>query len=145
MEGGHPLALDGMQIGGAPMPATAAMAGFGAEPKPASARRLIGFLISYQEEPLGQFWPLYEGRNIIGRAETGQAVDIPVAHGTTSTTHASIECDVHQMTLVDLGSTNGTFLNEEAVGPQGRRGLRDGDKVRFGAFSAIVLNAAARF
>lgn len=145
MEGGHPLALDGMQIGGAPMPATSAMAGFGEAPTPTGARRLVGFLISYQENPLGEFWPIYEGNNVIGRAETGQAVDIPIAHGTTSTTHASIECDTNRMTLVDLGSTNGSFHNEEALGPQGRRGLRDGDKVRFGAFSAVVLNVAARF
>jgi pSer/pThr/pTyr-binding forkhead associated (FHA) protein len=145
MEGGHPLALDGMQIGGAPAPATAAMAGFGADRTPTGARRLVGFLISYQENPVGQFWPIYEGANVVGRAETGESVDIAVAHGTTSTTHASIECSANAMTLVDLGSTNGTFHNEEAIGSRGRRSLRDGDKVRFGGFSAIVLNAAARF
>ena len=49
-----------------------------------------------------------------------------------------------RFTLVDLGSTNGTFHNEEAIGFQGRRELRDGDKVRFGGYSVAVFNIAAR-
>ena len=35
----------------------------------------------------------------------------------------------------DTGSTNGTFVNEEHIGFNGKRDLRDGDKVRFGGFS----------
>ncbi len=201
MEGGHPLALEGMQMGGgdafgatafappggAPLPPTGAMSGFGGEPqnqgfpKPPPAagappppppappspprastqmpgqqpqgqpapsadgrRALAGFLVSYQDDANGRFWPLWQGRNVIGRAETGQEVDIPIGHGTTSTHHAAIECDGPRFTLNDLGSTNGTFHNEEAIGFQGRRDLRDGDKVRFGGYTVIILNAAAR-
>lgn len=181
MEGGHPIALDGMQIGGgdqfgatnlasgAQMPPTGAMSGFGSEPQqgfapppppppqaappPASAvreaegnrRTLAGFLVSFQDDAQGKFWPLWQGRNVIGRSETGQTVDIPIGHGTTSTHHAQIECDGGRVTLTDLGSTNGTFHNEEAVGFQGRRELRDGDKVRFGGFSVVLFNVTARF
>ena len=192
MEGGHPIALDGMHLGGGdfgqtafppggPMPPTGAMSGFAAEPQhdmgrspapvpaagipaqqqrastqlpgqgnavpapPLDGRRtLAGFLVSYQDDALGKFWPLWNGRNVIGRAETGQDVDIPIGHGTTSTTHAAIECDAARFTLSDLGSTNGTFHNEEAIGFQGRRDLRDGDKVRFGGYTVVVLNAAGR-
>jgi pSer/pThr/pTyr-binding forkhead associated (FHA) protein len=111
---------------------------------PDGRRALAGFLISYQDDPLGKFWPLWQGKNTIGRAETGQVVDVPIGHGTTSTHHASIDCDGGRLTLSDLGSTNGTFHNEEAIGFQGRRELRDGDKVRFGGYSVFLVIAAGR-
>jgi pSer/pThr/pTyr-binding forkhead associated (FHA) protein len=111
----------------------------------AKARRpLAGFLVSFQDDALGKFWPLYQGKNLVGRAETGQEVDVPVGHGTTSTHHATIEAEGGRLTLSDLGSTNGTFHNEEAIGFQGRRELRDGDKVRFGGYSVVVINVASR-
>lgn len=146
MEGGHPIAMSGMQFAEPSLPSTGAMSGFGAEEPTSTERRgLVGFLVSYQDDPLGHYWPVHQGANIIGRSDTGESVDIPIGHGTTSTKHASIECDGQRCTLVDLGSTNGTFHNEEALGYQGRRELRDGDTVRFGGFSVIFLNVAARF
>jgi pSer/pThr/pTyr-binding forkhead associated (FHA) protein len=136
-------------MGGQPMPPTGAMSGFGGAAPGASGatkgrRALVGFLVSFQDDPLGKFWPLFQGRNLVGRAETGQDVDVPIGHGTTSTNHATIEADNGRLTLSDLGSTNGTFHNEEAIGFQGRRDLRDGDKVRFGGFSVIVISVASR-
>jgi pSer/pThr/pTyr-binding forkhead associated (FHA) protein len=107
-------------------------------------RALVGFLVSYQDDALGKFWPLWQGKNAIGRAETGQRVDVEIAHGTTSTHHATIECDGARFVLSDLGSTNGTFHNEEAIGFQGRRELRDGDKIRFGGYSVMVVNVVGR-
>lgn len=146
MEGGHPIAMAGMQIADPSSSAsTGVMSGFGAQPATDERRGLVGFLVSFQDDPLGRFWPLYQGANVIGRSDTGEAVDVAIEHGTTSTKHASIECDSTRCTLVDLGSTNGTFHNEEALGYQGRRDLRDGDKIRFGGFSVILLNVAARF
>jgi hypothetical protein len=130
------------------MPPTNVMSGFdagrGADAGKKPRRALAGFLVSFQDDPLGKFWPLYQGRNLVGRAETGQEVDVPIGHGTTSTNHATVEAEGGRLTLSDLGSTNGTFHNEEAIGFQGRRELRDGDKVRFGGFSVIVINVAAR-
>jgi pSer/pThr/pTyr-binding forkhead associated (FHA) protein len=38
----------------------------------------------------------------------------------------------------DTGSTNGTFVNDEHIGFNGRRDLRDGDRIRFGAYTTIV-------
>ena len=107
-------------------------------------RPLAGFLVSYQDDPLGKFWPLWQGRNGIGRADTGQKLDIEIAHGTTSTHHAAIDCEGGRFVLHDLGSTNGTFHNEDAIGFKGRRELRDGDKIRFGGFSVITIIVTAR-
>lgn len=101
--------------------------------------------MSFQDDPLGKFWPLWQGVNTIGRADTGQKMDVPVAHGTTSTRHATIECDGSRFVLADLGSTNGTFHNEEAVGYQGRREIREGDRVRFGGYSVAIINVTGRF
>jgi len=140
-------------MGGGPLPPTGAMHGFDAgpsHPSPAAGqsaagrRTLAGFLVSFQDDALGKFWPLYQGKNLVGRAETGQEVDVPIGHGTTSTHHATVESEGGRLTLSDLGSTNGTFHNEEAIGFQGRRELRDGDKVRFGGYSVIVINVASR-
>lgn len=118
--------------------------GSGPAPDAGQRRMLAGFLVSFQDDSLGRFWPLWKGKNLIGRAETGQKVDIEIAHGTTSTHHATIDSDGQRFSLTDLGSTNGTFHNEEAIGFQGRRDLRDGDKIRFGGFSVIFINIAAR-
>ncbi len=193
--GGHPIALDGIQMSGdpfnqtayapnqqgasapPPMPQASGSGAYGEPPQPQqnlappgpppayippppavrpptpappraagqeSRRALAGFLVSFQDDALGKFWPLWQGKNIVGRAETGQKVDIEIAHGTTSTHHATVEIDGGRLVLADLGSTNGTFHNEEAIGFQGRRELRDGDKIRFGGFSVILLSVAAR-
>jgi len=174
MEGGHPIATENDAYGptgyspGGGMPQGGGMGGgYGGEPYPppppppvaaptgghlakgaaqdaGAGRALAGFLISFQDDPLGKHWVLYQGKNLVGRAETGQKVDVSIAHGTTSTHHATIDCEGGRMILADLGSTNGTFHNEEAIGFQGRRELRDGDRIRFGGFSVIVISVAAR-
>lgn len=113
--------------------------------QPGARRTLVGFLVSFQDEREGRFWPLYQGKNVVGRAETGQKVDVEIGHGTTSTVHATIECDGPRLILQDMGSTNGTYHNEEAIGYQGRRELRDGDRVRFGGYTVMLFNVASRF
>ena len=40
--------------------------------------------------------------------------------------------------IEDTGSTNGTYVNEEHIGLNGKRDLKDGDKVRFGGFTTII-------
>jgi hypothetical protein len=105
---------------------------------PASALR--GFLISYQANTKGDFWPLNGGRLTVGRSSSGDQVDIPLADATISSRHAMFVVDAAQgsISVEDTGSTNGTYVNEEHLGFNGRRELRDGDKVRFGGFTCIV-------
>jgi hypothetical protein len=101
---------------------------------------LRGFILSYQSNPAGEFWPLTGGRKVIGRANSGEQVDVPLADATTSSRHAALTVDGTSgtITLEDTGSTNGTFVNEEHVGFNGRRDLKDGDKLRFGGYVAFV-------
>jgi hypothetical protein len=101
---------------------------------------LRAFLISYQANTQGDFWPLHGGRKTVGRANSGEQVDISLSDATISSRHAAMVVDAAVGTVVveDTGSTNGTFVNEEHIGFNGKRELRDGDKVRFGGFSTIV-------
>ncbi len=126
----------GNPYGGAPANGGFAEAG-GA---PGGRRELAGFLISYQADPLGSFWPLYSGRNVVGRAGAADGLDISIADPTTSSNHAAFYIDAQSRAthVEDLGSTNGTFVNEDAIGPRGRRELRDGDRVRLGGFSLVI-------
>jgi hypothetical protein len=126
--------------------------GFGAPPGPEAAavgpapapnlppNALRGFLVSYQSNTAGDFWPLHGGRKTIGRANSGEQVDIPLSDATISSRHAALIVDAVAGTVQveDTGSTNGTFVNEEHIGFNGKRDLRDGDKVRFGGYSAVV-------
>jgi FHA domain-containing protein len=125
--------------GGGPPPANEGFGGNVAA-APAGQRELVGFLISYQANPLGSFWPLYAGRNLVGRAGAADSLDISIADPTTSSNHAAFYIDGQSRAahVEDLGSTNGTFVNEDAIGPRGRRELRDNDRVRLGGFSLVI-------
>jgi hypothetical protein len=46
--------------------------------------------------------------------------------------HAAIRRGEDTLTLVDLGSVNGTFLNGQRLTPNQPRVLRDGDEIRLG-------------
>jgi pSer/pThr/pTyr-binding forkhead associated (FHA) protein len=109
-------------------------------PAPTPPNALAGFLVSYEANPTGDFWPLHGGRLTLGRANSGETVDISLADATISSRHAALEVDAVSGAVVvdDTGSTNGTFVNDEHVGFNGRRELRDGDRLRLGGYTTIV-------
>jgi hypothetical protein len=55
-----------------------------------------------------------------------------------SRVHAAIERSDDVLTLVDLGSSNGTQLNGQRLKPDQPRVLRDGDEIRFGKLVAHI-------
>ena len=124
-------------FGGAPQAAPPAAP---APPVNLPPNALRGFLVSYQSNTQGEFWPLHGGRKTVGRANSGEQVDIPLADATISSRHAALIVDATagSVQVEDTGSTNGTFVNEEHIGFNGKRDLRDGDKVRFGGFSTVI-------
>jgi hypothetical protein len=133
--GAPPMQQGGQPDFGAPPPPAPAVA-----PPAAPTTALRGFLVSYQANTQGDFWPLHGGRKTVGRANSGEQVDIPLADATISSRHAAVVVDATAGTVQveDTGSTNGTFVNEEHIGFNGKREVRDGDKVRFGGFSTIL-------
>jgi pSer/pThr/pTyr-binding forkhead associated (FHA) protein len=95
-------------------------------PKASPSRTLALRFISgkYQggEFPLGA-----QPEIIVGRSSE---LDMVLVEDMVSRRHARIECGVDQIVIEDLGSTNGTYLNEELL--QTPRPLHPGDRVRIG-------------
>jgi hypothetical protein len=52
--------------------------------------------------------------------------------------HAAIYRSEDTLTLVDMGSSNGTLLNGQRLIPQQPRVLRDGDEIRLGKLTAHI-------
>ncbi len=50
----------------------------------------------------------------------------------SSSRHAELRPDGSGYSVVDLGSTNGTFINEQRLVPQTPQRLRPGDTIRIG-------------
>jgi hypothetical protein len=104
------------------------------------AKILRGFLVAYGANPGGDFWPLTGGRLTVGRLGSAEGIDVSLQDPTISSRHAAMVVDAASgtITVEDTGSTNGTFVNDEHIGFNGRRDLRDGDRLRFGGFTTIV-------
>lgn len=77
-------------------------------------------------------YALRAGANTIGRLE-GNAVAI--ADPFVSGRHAVLSIEGRRATLSDSGSTNGTFVGEERLGPGTTAELEDGSSIRFGRVS----------
>ena len=59
----------------------------------------------------GRNFPIEKPRVVIGRIDA----DIPLSDSEISRAHAAIEIEDDMVTLVDLGSTNGTFVNGNRI------------------------------
>ena len=101
---------------------------------------LAGFLASYEGNDLGNWWPIFQGSNLVGRKDAADGLAIEVDHPTTSSRHANLLASARpgRVKVEDLGSTNGTFVKEEKLAPGTRVELVDGDKVRFGGYTVLV-------
>ena len=73
----------------------------------------------------GVAYDLMDGA-VLGRGDVEIKLDDPFA----SSRHARISREGHVLVIEDLGSTNGTYLNEEPLG--GPQPLHSGDRIRIG-------------
>lgn len=83
-----------------------------------------------------QEYPLPEGDHVIGR---GQDVAVRLYTPLISRHHARIRVRGNDITLEDLGSRNGTFVNGERV--NGTLELHSGDKIQVGGELMVVRSA----
>lgn len=90
-------------------------------------------LIMRQGPQPGQSFSLIEATMTIGR-EAGN--DVVVNDAQVSRRHASLTWDGSQVIIQDLGSANGTFVNDERLATP--RALQNGDVVRLG--KAVIFN-----
>jgi pSer/pThr/pTyr-binding forkhead associated (FHA) protein len=81
-------------------------------------------------------WGLKPGMNTVGRA--ADSSDIQVDHPTISERHCVIEVTPDGVTVQDLGSTNGTFVDGE---PVQQAVLKSGQKLRFGEVELLFQEA----
>ena len=79
--------------------------------------------------PEGQTYLVGEGITKIGRARD---CGIWLESEKISRHHAEIRLEEDALSVVDLGSTNGTFVNEERLQSNQPHPLKNGDEIRFG-------------
>ncbi len=103
-------------------------------------RQLAGFLVSYDGNELGAFWPIYQGVNVVGRRGAAPGLDIEIDNPTTSSRHAILHASARpaRLKVEDTGSTNGTFVREQLLERGRKHEIKDGDVVRFGGFATII-------
>jgi two-component system cell cycle response regulator len=99
-----------------------------ATPRKASAAGDAVLLAIYpQGAGMGRRWGLSKTEHIVGRLDE---LDVPLTGEGLSRRHARIFRDDLGWYVADLGSTNGTHVNDERI--EGPRQLNDGDLLRFG-------------
>lgn len=100
-----------------------------------SYRKLIGWLITFDIDPNGKDFRLYEGKNTIGKDMKN---DIVLIDPTVSNTHATIlyrQVD-KKLIIQDNLSTNGTFVNDELI--EDKKILNDNDIIKIGKIKLKV-------
>jgi pSer/pThr/pTyr-binding forkhead associated (FHA) protein len=89
----------------------------------------VAAVLRYGEDNFQEI-PLYPGKYKIGRKGGNDIVLNQDAY--VSGAHAEISCEPGICILTDLGSSNGTFVNDIRLEPQSPHSLADGDILRFG-------------
>lgn len=82
------------------------------KPRPQVNRMLTGWLVSFDVDPMGQDFRLYQGRHTIGNAP---ACDIKLNIPGVSAEHAILLCRNGKFIVEDNLSSNGTFVNGEMI------------------------------
>lgn len=85
-------------------------------------------VLCLKSKPVPQRWPIHGTTSIGADRHNDVALE---RDAFVSATHARIESDGADLCLVDLNSTNGTFVNEQRLGGARRR-LQAGDVIRIG-------------
>lgn len=113
-----------------------------AQPSSNSGKPVVGFLYSISRTGVGEFWPLHIGQNIIGNSSE---CDIILEEGTVSQRHANLHInkmkkpEKTEATISDLGSTNGTLVNENSVSVARPMECVNGDIITIGENYDLLL------
>jgi hypothetical protein len=89
---------------------------------------VVGWLVAMSGEQKGQDFRIRDGQNILG---SGPEADVQLRDPTVSGKHASLRYKEGKFFLIDLDSSNGTFLNDGATAIA-REELKDNDVIRAG-------------
>jgi hypothetical protein len=102
---------------------------------------------------IGTIQPLqlpFAKRYVLGRAEEDHAAENKVdldpfgaAHKGVSRAHAALEMCADHVELTDLGSTNGTYLNNQPLQSRETVKVRSGDQIRLGELIGYIYFSKA--
>jgi pSer/pThr/pTyr-binding forkhead associated (FHA) protein len=76
-----------------------------------------------------------QARILVGR---GRGADVRLPHRAVSVRHATIEHGPRGYSIVDHGTTNGTYVSGARIVPGRPKPLRDGDRIEIGGFSLVM-------
>ena len=106
---------------------------------------IFGFLFSVSKTPFGEYWPLYIGKNTIGRNTVDSTNMINLLEGSVSNEHAALVIEQYTnpnetvAVLENKGSKNGTFINGKRVIYGRTEECKNGDILRFGSSYECML------
>jgi hypothetical protein len=100
------------------------------ETAPRSARKIVGWIISYTLDPMGVDYRIYEGSNTIGR-NPGNTITIS-KDVTISGEHVNILYRHGKFYIKDKMTANGTYLNGEELEVEKAYDMIDGNEIRLG-------------
>jgi len=102
----------------------------------AAGKRIVLEIVEGQG--IGRIWNLKSGKTYqVGRLSNA---DISLPYDNISKKQASIYfLSENEMTLVDEGSANGTYINDETDAIKGSRRVRPGDRIRFCKVNPIIM------
>lgn len=86
----------------------------------------------------GREFPLEVGRDIVVGRLGNVGLGLVIADDTVSRNHAKIRTEATHVTVEDLGSSTGTFVNGE---PVASASLKDGDEIRIGGSVIQLIHA----
>ena len=101
---------------------------------PVSARSLIGRIWAVTKGQNGPRGPAITG----GRASSN---DIVLPDFTISNHHFHFRYEATRLVLIDLGSTNGTYVNGQRIEPERRVPIQHGASVVFGRYQFEFMTA----
>ena len=103
---------------------------------PVPAQSLVGRIWLVTKGPNGPLNPAISG----GRASSN---DIVIPEFTISNHHFHFRYEATRLVLIDLGSTNGSFVNGERIEPDRRVPIANGAKLVFGRYQFEFMTAQA--
>jgi hypothetical protein len=143
-----PSEIAGARAAYASLPAAAATSGANgmavAEPAALDVEVVKPYLVVLRGEKIDMQYPIYSGKNYMGRTDE-RPVDIdleiqePPDRIWTSRQHAVITFENGVLTIEDLNSLNGTFVNRTRVHPGQVRALQGNDIIQVGTVQMRLI------
>jgi len=105
---------------------------FRGEAAPSAPIRFAAALLKCE----GERYQLFSGDNVVGRTQDARVL---LTDRTISRRHALITIDGDELSITDLGSKNGTYVNGERIG-RSPVTVKPGARIEFGAVVASIIS-----